>query len=241
VRVEVRDLHCAFGAKQVLRGLSLEIPQNQVTLIVGRSGCGKTVLLKHLIGLMHPDRGQVLVDGQDISHLHERELRPIRRRFGLVFQLGALLNSMTVGENVGLGLTEFRVHPRERIREIVRQKLEDVGLAEEIDKMPSELSGGMRKRVGIARALAMDAGILLYDEPTTGLDPPLATAIDQLILDLAKRYNKTTVVVTHDLVSIFSIADHVAMIHEGRLVFHGTPDEMKRDPQPVVQEFIARR
>jgi phospholipid/cholesterol/gamma-HCH transport system ATP-binding protein len=241
MRVEVRDLHRRFEQNRVLRGVTLEIPQNQVTLIVGGSGCGKTVLLKHLIGLLKPDRGQVIVDGTDIAHIPERRLTPIRQRFGMVFQSGALLNSMTVEENVGLGLRERRRMPWGPIREIVAEKLELVGLGGKQHEMPSSLSGGMKKRVAIARALTMDPEIFLYDEPTTGLDPPMATAIDNLISELAERLKKTTVVVTHDLVSIFSIADQVAMIHEGRIVFRGTPQEMERDSQEIVQRFIARR
>jgi phospholipid/cholesterol/gamma-HCH transport system ATP-binding protein len=239
--VEIRDLHRAFGANRVLRGLDLEIPQHQVTLVVGGSGCGKSVLLKHIIGLMKPDRGQVFVDGEDITPIPESRLAPIRRRFGMVFQSSALLNSMTVAENVGLGLREQRRHRPAEIREIVAEKLELVGLGGKQPEFPSSLSGGMRKRVAIARALTMDPEIFLYDEPTTGLDPPMAATIDGLIAELAEKLNKTTVVVTHDLVSIFSIAHQVAMIHEGRIVFRGTPAEMERDNQKVVQGFIARR
>ncbi len=241
MRVEVRDLHRSFGDNHVLRGVSLDIPQHTVTLIVGGSGCGKTVLLRHLIGLLQPDRGEVLIDGDDITRLSERRLMPLRRRFGLVFQSSALFNSMTVEENVGLGLREQRRHTRGEIRDIVAEKLEMVDLADCQRKMPSDLSGGMRKRVAIARALTLDPEIFLYDEPTTGLDPPMATAIDALIAELAERLRRTTVVVTHDLVSIFSIAHQVAMIHEGRIVFRGTPAEMERESQEVVQRFIARR
>jgi phospholipid/cholesterol/gamma-HCH transport system ATP-binding protein len=241
MKVEVRDLHRSFGDNRVLRGLSLEIPQHQITLVVGTSGCGKSVLLKHLIGLLKPDRGEVIIDGQDITPIPERRLAPIRRRFGLVFQSGALLGSLTVEQNVALGLVEQRRHSRQQIRDIVAEKLQLVDLADTQNLLPSSLSGGMRKRVAIARALTMDPDIFLYDEPTTGLDPPMATAIDSLIAELAGKLNKTTVVVTHDLVSIFSIANQVAMIHEGRIVFRGTPAEMERDPQEVVQRFIARR
>jgi phospholipid/cholesterol/gamma-HCH transport system ATP-binding protein len=241
MKIEVRDLHRRFGENQVLRGIDLEIPPQRNTFIVGGSGCGKSVFLKHLIGLLKPDRGQVLIDGEDIVPIPERHLSSIRRRFGMVFQGGALLNSLSVGQNVALGLREQRRHSRRRLEDIVAENLELVGLAGKEGEMPSNLSGGMRKRVAIARALAMDPEVFLYDEPTTGLDPPIASTIDNLIVELADRLKKTTVVVTHDLVSIFSIAHHVAMIHEGRVIFRGTPDEMRRDPQEVVQRFIARR
>lgn len=241
MRLEVRDLHKAFGANRVLRGISLEIPAHQVTLIVGGSGCGKSVLLKHLLGLMKPDRGAVLVDGQDIVPIPERRLNPIRRRFGMVFQGGALLASLTVAENLALGLREHHELSPAQLRDLVAEKLELVGLGGTQDLMPAELSGGMRKRVAIARALMMDPEVFLYDEPTTGLDPPMAAAIDALIGELAAKLHKTTVVVTHDLVSIFTLAHRVAMIHEGEIVFLGTPEEMKSNPQEVVRRFIARR
>lgn len=240
MKLEVKDLHRSFGSNHVLRGATLEIPAHQVSLIVGGSGCGKSVLLKHLIGLLKPDRGQVLVDGKDITHIPERRLGSIRQRFGMVFQSGALLASMSVEDNVALGLHDQRL-PKSKLSDIVAEKLELVGLAGKQREMPTNLSGGMRKRVAIARALTMDPEVFLYDEPTTGLDPPMATAIDTLIRDLSEKLNKTTVVVTHDLVSIFTIARRVSMIHEGRIIFNGTPEEMERNPQEVVQRFIARR
>jgi phospholipid/cholesterol/gamma-HCH transport system ATP-binding protein len=241
VKVEVRDLHRSFGENSVLRGVTMDVPEHEVTLIVGRSGCGKSVLLKHLIGLLRPDQGQVMIDDEDITRFSERRLTPIRRRFGMVFQGAALLNSMSVEENVGLGLVEQRSHSARQIRDLVAEKLDLVGLGGKQAEMPSNLSGGMRKRVAIARALTMDPEVFLYDEPTTGLDPPMAASIDSLIAELAERLKKTTVVVTHDLVSIFSIADNVAMIHEGRVLFRGTPAEMESSDQQVVREFIARR
>lgn len=241
MKVEVRDLHRSFGENSVLRGVTMDVPEHEVTLIVGRSGCGKSVLLKHLIGLLRPDQGQVMIDDEDITRFSERRLTPIRRRFGMVFQGAALLNSMSVEENVGLGLVEQRSHSARQIRDLVAEKLDLVGLGGKQAEMPSNLSGGMRKRVAIARALTMDPEVFLYDEPTTGLDPPMAASIDSLIAELAERLKKTTVVVTHDLVSIFSIADNVAMIHEGRVLFRGTPAEMESSDQQVVREFIARR
>ena len=240
MRVEMSQVWKAFGDNQVLRGLDLVVPQGKIVCIVGGSGNGKSVTLKHIAGLLRPDSGSVRVDGQEITRLGERGLIPIRRRIGMVFQDGALLKSLTVGENVGLALREHRLAPRREIPGIVAEKLGLVGL-EGIDReTPDSLSGGMRKRVATARALTTNPEIVLYDEPTAGLDPILASQIDELILDLNRRLGVTSVVVTHDMVTVFKIADVVNMIHRGRIIESGTPEEFRRSKVPHVVEFLKR-
>jgi len=240
MRVELQQLTKRLGSKEVLRGLDLMVPDNQVVCLVGGSGAGKTITLRHVIGLMKPDSGRVLVDGRDIVPLSETELIPVRRRFGMVFQNGGLLTSIPVGRNVSLALREHRLAPKADIPRIVSEKLALVGLAGIENQMPDSLSGGMRKRVSIARALTTGPEIILYDEPTAGLDPPLAAQIDGLILDLNKRLGVGALVVTHDMISVFRIADVVLMIHNGRIVEKGSPEEFKRSEVPEVVEFLQR-
>lgn len=237
--IKLVDVHKRFGDLVVFDGLHLDIPTGKITSVLGRSGGGKSVLLKHIIGLLKPDQGQVLVDGRDIVVMSERELNEVRRRFGMLFQEAALFDSMTVGENVAFPLREHTDMSEEEIRARVRQKLADVGLAGIEEKMPSELSGGMKKRVGLARAIALDPEIILFDEPTTGLDPITSSVINHLIADTQKRLGATCVIISHDIETVFSISDKVAMLYEGRVEAEGSPEEMRQSDNPVVRQFIS--
>jgi phospholipid/cholesterol/gamma-HCH transport system ATP-binding protein len=236
--IEVRNLHKTLGPIAVLRGVNLDIRTGESIVIIGRSGSGKSVFLKHLIGLMLPDEGSVAVDGTDITLLDEEQRRRMRRRFGMLFQGSALFDSMSVDENVGLGLREHTKLPESEIKSKVRERLALVGL-EGIEEMrPANLSGGMKKRVALARAIAVDPEYVLYDEPTTGLDPITADSINDLIRGLQDRLRVTSVVVTHDMASAFKVGDRIAMLHEGRIIFEGTPEEVQRTEHPVIQQFI---
>lgn len=238
--IEIYQLHKWFRDNHVLRGLDLTIQAGTATAIVGGSGTGKSVLLKHMVGLLKPDAGSILVFGQEITNTSVRKLEDIRRRFAMVFQGSALLNSLTIEENVGLGLVEQRRLTRKQIEEVVREKLTLVGLRGKEKQLPGELSGGMKKRVAIARALAMDPEIILFDEPTTGLDPVMAEHIDTLIADLKNKLRKTAIIVTHDMDSAFHVADHICMIYEGRIIEEGTPAEFRNSQNPIVEQFISR-
>ncbi len=238
--IEVRQLHKWFRGNHVLRGLDLKVHTGTATAIVGSSGAGKSVLLKHMIGLARPTSGQIFIFGRELTGKTGRDLEALRRRFAMVFQGSALLNSLTVGQNVGLGLTEQRRLSRKQIDEIVGEKLALVGLRGKESLLPGELSGGMKKRVGIARALAMDPDIILFDEPTTGLDPVMAERIDALMIDLKNKLKKTMVVVSHDMDCAFKTVDYIAMIYEGKIVEQGTPEEFWRSTNPVVEQFISR-
>jgi phospholipid/cholesterol/gamma-HCH transport system ATP-binding protein len=236
--IEIIDLHKSFGENRVLSGVDLTINTGETLTIIGRSGEGKSVLLKHIIGLLKPDWGNVIIDGTDITRLGSNQVFKLRRRFGMLFQSSALFDSMTVDENIGLGLREHSEYPESRIRQIIEEKLAQVGLPDIGDKKPAELSGGMKKRVGLARAIAMNPEYVLYDEPTTGLDPIMADAINNLIIHLQSTLNITSIAVTHDMVSAYKISHRIAMIHDGRIIFTGSPDEIKSSPDPVVQQFI---
>ncbi|MBE0644976.1 MAG: ABC transporter ATP-binding protein [Bacteroidetes bacterium] len=238
--IEIRNLRKSFNGNNVLRGVDLTIPTGETIAVVGQSGCGKSVLLKHIIGLLTPDEGQVLVDGRDVHSMPEKELYALRGRFGFLFQGAALFDSMTVFENVSLGLVENSTLPETELRRIVAEKLAMVGLPGIEEKKPAELSGGMRKRVGLARALATNPDYMLYDEPTTGLDPIMSNQIDALIADLTRKMNATSIVVTHDMFSVYNIVDRVAMMHEGRIYFTGTPAEFQSSDDPVISDFIKR-
>lgn len=237
--IELIDIHKSFGTQRVLRGVNLTIPAGKITVILGPSGTGKTVLLRHMIRLVLPDRGTIRVDGVEIGKLKPQELNEFRKRFGMLFQQAALFDSLTVEENVAFPLVE---HLKERdpvkIAAIVKKKLELVGLAEAVHKMPAELSGGMRKRVGLARAIVLEPKIILYDEPTTGLDPITAAAIDNLILSMQKTFSMTSVIISHDVVSAFRVADQIAMLHDGCIVECGAPKEFQQSKQPVVRDFL---
>jgi len=236
--VQIEDLHKQFGGQPVLRGVDLTIKRGESVVVMGQSGCGKSVLLKHIMCLLDPDHGRIVFDGEDLADLRESELTLTRRRIGMLFQSAALFDSMTVAENVGLGLKESREYLQAEITNIVRDKLEMVDLPDVWEKNPAELSGGMRKRVGLARAIAGDPEMLLYDEPTTGLDPITAERIDDLIVRLNTRLKVTSVAVTHDVRSAFKIAGRIVMLHEGRVAFDGSPVEMMRSDIPIIRGFL---
>jgi phospholipid/cholesterol/gamma-HCH transport system ATP-binding protein len=230
----VRGLRKSFHAQEVLKGVDFEVQPGEIFVIMGPSGSGKSVLLKHLIGLEEPDQGEILINGEPI---HAPEVAA-KYRMALVFQSGALLNSLTVGENVGLYLTEHRLKPAAEIQKIVEEKLEDVGLKDAINKMPAELSGGMKKRVAIARALVIEPQLILYDEPTSELDPLSAVVIGEEILDLKKRIHVTSLVVSHDRDLAFGVADRIAVIDDGKILTIGTPDEVRQNNDPQVRKFL---
>ncbi len=238
--IEVRDLWKSFGDQEVLRGINLTVLDGETMVVLGPSGCGKSVLLKHVIGLMKPDRGSIVVEGDELTGLDAHELKDLRMRFGMVFQGAALFDSMTVGENVGLPLKEHRGTVGEELAALVEEKLEMVGLAGVSHLQPSELSGGMKKRVALARAIALDPDIVLYDEPTTGLDPIMAEQINQLIRALQRKIHATSIVVTHDLHSAKFTGDKIALMHEGRIELVGTMDDHKNSDNEAVRIFIAR-
>jgi len=234
VSLEVRGLRKSFRGQEVLKGLDFDVRAGEVFVIMGPSGSGKSVLLKHLIGLETPDAGEILIEGEPIQGSEVME----KYRLAMVFQSGALLNSLTVGENVGLYLAEHRLKTPEEIARIVAEKLDLVDLKGSQDKMPSELSGGMKKRVAIARALVIEPQLILYDEPTSELDPLSAVAIAEEILNLKERHHVTSLVVSHDRDLAFGVADRIAVINEGRILAIATPDEVKRNPDPLIQKFL---
>ncbi len=238
--IKIVEIEKAFGRNHVLRGANLEIQDGETITIMGGSGTGKSVLLKHMVGLMKPDRGHLYVDDKDVTTLHEDELFQVQKRFGYLFQGAALFDSLTVGENIAFGIKNLRPDLMPRIRELVQDKLELVGLRPEIASLkPAELSGGMKKRVGLARAIAYEPDYILYDEPTTGLDPIMSDVINELIIGLRKKLKVTSVVVTHDMKSAFKISDRIAMLYEGRIVAVGTSDQIKNTNDPLVKQFIT--
>ena len=236
--IRVQGLHKSFGRQPVLRGLDLDIATGEIMVVIGRSGGGKSVLLKHLVGLLRPDAGTVAVDGVEITRLRGGELDRVRERYGVVFQGGALFDSMSVAENVAFPLREKTKLGRAEIWGRVKEKLEQVGLKGMGGKNPAEISGGMRKRVSIARALVTEPEIVFFDEPTTGLDPILVNTIHHLIMDLHRKFRFTAVMVSHEIPEIFEIADRVAMLHEGVIVEVGPPDAVRASANPIVQQFI---
>ena len=236
--IKVEGLTKSFGPQKVLRELSLDVATGTITIVIGRSGGGKSVFLKHLIGLFRPDAGRIMVDGVDISRLRGRDLDEIRRTYGVVFQGGALFDSMSCFDNVAFPLREKVRTPPDELAKRVEAALAQVGLEGVGAKYPAEISGGMRKRVAIARALVTEPQIVFFDEPTTGLDPVLVNTIHHLILDLHRRFRFTAVVVSHEIPEIFEIADTVAMLHEGRIVEVGPPAAIQGSTNPVVQRFI---
>ena len=239
VVIKVENLVKTFGEYRVLDGVNLEIYEGETFVIMGGSGCGKSTLLRHLIGALKPDSGTVLIKDKDISKAQDEELEEIKKRFGMLFQSAALLDSLTVEENISLPLREHTKLSPDIIKIMVKMKLSLVGLRGFEKHMPAELSGGMKKRVGLARAIAMDPDIIFYDEPTAGLDPIVGAVIDKLILDLSKKLLITSVVVTHDMNSVFRIADRIAMLHKGRILQIGSPDEIRNSANPIVQQFIS--
>ena len=236
--IELRKVSKRFGKLVVLNDLTLSIERGQSLVVIGASGTGKSVMLKHIVGLLRPDHGEVWVDGRRIDNLPERQLVDVRTRFGFLFQMGALFDSLTVAENVGFPVVEHTHKPVEEVAQIVAQKLRQVGLPEAGPKMPGELSGGQKKRVALARAIALDPEVILYDEPTTGLDPIRSDVINELILKLQRELKVTSIVVTHDMNSAFKVADRIVMLHEGRIIFDGTPDDIQKSHNEHVQRFV---
>jgi phospholipid/cholesterol/gamma-HCH transport system ATP-binding protein len=236
--IKIVGLTKSFGTTPVLRGIDLEIETGETMVVIGQSGSGKSVLLKHLIGILKPDKGEIYIDGLEITSLGEEELQRITRKFGMLFQASALFDSLTVGENVSFGLERYTDHSPAEIKRIVAESLNKVGLEGIEGLMPYELSGGMRKRVGLARAIAYGPEIILYDEPSTGIDPIRADAINDLINDLKRDLCVTSVVITHDMVSSYKVADRIAMLYEGRIIEIGTPAEIQASSNPIIQQFI---
>ena len=237
--ITIADLHKSFGANHVLRGVNLTVEPGESMVIIGGSGSGKSVLIKHIIGLLKPDRGSILVNGEEVTTMRERQLKELRKKFGMLFQAAALFDSLTVGENVAFALVEHTRLSRAEIADRVREKLTLVGLPGTEDLFPSELSGGMKKRVGLARALAIEPEVILYDEPTTGLDPIMADAINDLIVEMRERFAITSIAITHDMVSAYKIGHRLAMLYQGKIIFTGTPEECKNTTDPMVRQFIT--
>lgn len=236
--IELRNVYKSFNSHHVLRGVNLKIEAGEGVVVIGGSGTGKSVILKHVIGLIRPDKGEVIIDGQNLADLSEGELSHFRKRFGMLFQGAALFDSLSVWENIGFGLKEHSRLPKEAIMEIVKAKLAMVGLRGIEDKMPADLSGGMKKRVGLARAIAMNPKIILYDEPTTGLDPIMSDVINNLIAQMNQNLSVTSLTITHDMKSAYKIANKIAMLYHGEILEVGTPTQIQNSKNPVIQQFI---
>jgi phospholipid/cholesterol/gamma-HCH transport system ATP-binding protein len=237
--IRIIDLHKAFGRNRVLQGVNLEVERGETLVIIGQSGSGKSILIKHLIGLIMPDKGEIYVDGVEITRLSEDERNKIRRKFAMLFQGAALFDSLTVLQNVSFGLERYTDHPRRQMEEMARKALHRVGLRGIENLMPYELSGGMRKRVGLARAIAYRPEIILYDEPSTGIDPIRADAINDLIIQMKKDLEMTSIVITHDIVSTYKVADRIAMLYQGKIIATGSPEEIRDSDNPIIQQFIT--
>src|SRR5690348_15755451 len=239
--IAVRSLAKKIGQQEILRGVDLEVRTGETLVIIGRSGGGKSVLLKHLVGLMEPDAGEIWIQGQNIIGIKERQLAAIRQKVGILFQGGALFDSMTVADNIAFPLREAGERDPKLLRSKVAEMLEVMEMEGEEDKMPESLSGGMKKRVGLARAIIRRPSCVLYDEPTSGLDPVVADSINRLIRRLQHRFGITSIVVTHDMKSAFDVADRIAYLHEGQIYFHGTPDELRLSTDNLIQDFLLGR
>lgn len=237
--IKMENVTKSFGTQAVHRGLTLDIVKGAITFIIGPSGTGKSVLLKEMMGLVLPDKGHIYVDGEDITQVNSKNLLNIRKKFGMLFQNAALFDSMTVYDNVAFPLREHTKYSEHKIHKIVNEKLRLVGLTEADEKFPSELSGGMRKRAGLARAIAIDPAIMLYDEPTTGLDPIMTDVVDNLIYDTQKKLEITSVVISHDISSVLKIADYIGMIYKGKIVYYGTPNDFKETDNEYVRQFFS--
>jgi len=237
--IELQNVHKTFGHLVVLKGINLNIERGKNTVILGESGTGKSVLLKIIVALLRPDRGRVFFENQDLTRLPERKLANIRTKFGFLFQAGALFDSMTAAENVAFPLHEHTDYKPEKIEELVTEKLKMVGLEQFGNRMPGQLSGGQKKRIALARAIALEPEVILYDEPTTGLDPVRADVIDELILKLKQDLHVTSIVVTHDMKSAFKVADRILMLYHGNFIFDGTPEEIRQSKDERIQRFIA--
>lgn len=239
--IAVRGLAKKIGTQEILRGVDLDVAHGETLAIIGRSGGGKSVLLKHLVGLMQSDAGEIWIEGQNIIGLSERQLGAIRLKIGILFQGAALFDSMTVAENIAFPLREAGERDPKTLREKIREILDVVELEGQEDKMPESLSGGMKKRVGLARSIIRRPKCVLYDEPTSGLDPVVSDSINRLIMRLQERFGITSIVVTHDMKSAFHVANHIAYLHEGRIYFHGTPAELQQTADPILQDFMIGR
>ena len=239
--IAVRSLAKKIGQQEILRHVDLKVAKGETLVIIGRSGGGKSVLLKHLVGLMKPDAGEIWIDGQDIIGMSERELAEIRQKVGILFQGGALFDSMTVEENIAFPLREAGERNSKILRAKVDEMLEVMEMEGEHDKMPVNLSGGMKKRVGLARSIVRRPSCVLYDEPTAGLDPVVADSINRLIRRLQERFGITSIVVSHDMKSAFHVANRIAYLHEGRIYFHGTPESLQQSTDPLIQDFLLGR
>jgi phospholipid/cholesterol/gamma-HCH transport system ATP-binding protein len=239
--IAVRDLNKRIGQQEILRGVDLVVGRGETLAIIGRSGGGKSVLLKHLVGLMQPDKGEIWIEGQNIIGMTERELASIRRKVGILFQGSALFDSMTVAENIAFPLREAGERDPNVLRNKVREMLEVMELEGQEEKMPVNLSGGMKKRVGLARSIIRQPSCILYDEPTSGLDPVVSDSINRLIRRLQRRFGVTSVVVTHDMKNAFHVADRIAYLHEGRIYFHGTPEQLQQSSDSLLQDFLLGR
>lgn len=236
---ELRDVHLAFGDKEVLTGVGLRIAPRERLVVLGQSGSGKSTLLRLILGILRPSRGSVLFQGQEVSKLRRRQLNGMRQKIGMVYQYSALISSLSVRDNLALPLEELTDKTPPEIDAIVDEKLALVGMADTRDKMPAELSGGMRKRVGLARGIIMNPALILYDEPSAGLDPVISSVIDQLIIELSEKIGATSVIVTHEMESAFKIATRIAMLFQGRIIADGTPEEIEKSTNPVVAQFIS--
>lgn len=239
--IEIRGLTKTFRSQRVINDLDLSVVEGKITIVMGPTGTGKSVLLKHVLGLLRPDSGQILVEGQDIVAMGEAELTEVRKKYGVCFQDSALFDSMSVGENVGFPFTIHTDLTREQIAAEVSSLLREVGLAGIEAKMPAQLSGGMRKRVGLARALALSPKVLLFDEPTTGLDPVMTSAINTLIKQVQTRTGATSLVISHDIKGAFTLADYMALLYDGKIAFYGTPEDFRTTPDPLVRQFVEGR
>jgi len=240
IKIKIENVWKKFDDKQILKGVNLNVYEGEFLVIIGKSGEGKSVLLKHICNLLTPDEGKIYINGKDISLLEEEELNKLMKKIGMVFQYGALFDSLTVEQNVGFFLYRHQKYlGEERIKNIIKEKLEMVGLKNIENKMPAELSGGMKKRVALARTLILEPEIILYDEPTTGLDPITADSINELMITTQKRLSGTSIAITHDMTRAFKIADRIAMLYDGKIIFTGTPDEIKNTDNPYVQQFIT--
>src|SRR5215216_7666363 len=236
--IQLKNVHKAFGPKHVLEGFTLDVTEGETMVIIGYSGTGKSVAIKHIVGLLEPDNGRVIVDDHEVPRLSRRELYQLRARIGYVFQFAALFDSFTIGENVAMGLRKQQEHTEQEIRDRVHEALDLVDLPGVADRYPAELSGGMRKRVGIARAIALRPKYILYDEPTTGLDPVTSAVIDQLMVRMRDRLGVTSIVITHDMRSAYTVGTRIAMLYEGRIRQVGTVGEIQHSSDPVVRQFI---
>ncbi|MBN1273704.1 MAG: ABC transporter ATP-binding protein [Candidatus Aminicenantes bacterium] len=236
--IRIENLHKSFGNNKVLLGINLKIEKGESMCIIGQSGSGKSVLIKHMIGLLKPDEGKIFIDGMEVTGLGEREWMSVRKKFGMLFQGAALFDSLTVGQNVRFGLERYTDYSDTHIDEIVRDSLEKVGLIGIEHLMPHELSGGMKKRVALARAIAYSPEIVLYDEPSTGIDPIRADAINDMIIMLKKEMKITSVVITHDIISAYKVSDRIAMLYQGKIIQTGSPEDIRHSDHPVIQQFI---